>query len=54
MTTTTVLARSKPYRETDTKTYQCERCGITRTFHHNRMRSPYCRDCKPYAPKDKG
>ena len=54
MTTTTVLARSLPYREADTKTYQCSRCGITKAFHHSRRRTPYCRDCKPYAPKDKG
>jgi hypothetical protein len=53
MTTTTVLARSKPYRTTDTKTYQCERCGIIKAF-HSRTRTPYCRDCKPYAPKDEG
>lgn len=44
-----LLARSKPYPITDPKTYQCARCGITKTFHHGR--SPYCRDCKPYAPK---
>lgn len=45
-----LLARSKPYRETDTKTYQCARCGIIKTFHYGR--SPYCRDCKAYAPKE--
>jgi lipopolysaccharide biosynthesis regulator YciM len=51
MTTTTVLARSLPYRTPNTETYQCERCGITRLLRTGR--SPYCRDCKPYAPKDK-
>jgi hypothetical protein len=41
-----LLARSLPYRVVDPKTNQCQRCGITRE-----SRSPYCRDCKPYAPK---
>jgi hypothetical protein len=45
-----LLARSKPYRIPDPKTYICARCGITKPYRPGR--TPYCRDCKPYAPKE--
>lgn len=48
-----LLARSKPYPSKPRGTYQCARCGIINNVSAATRHNTHCKDCKPYALKDK-